>query len=45
MRKLTIYGELYLKDEDFGSELDFKELVDECHKKNIKIILILNGLD
>lgn len=20
MRKLTIYGELYLKDEDFGSE-------------------------
>ena len=26
-------------DEDFGSELDFKELVDECHKKNIKITL------
>ena len=30
----------YLRiDEDFGDELDFKELVDECHKRKIKIIL------
>ena len=26
-------------DPDFGSEEDFKELVDTCHKNNIKIIL------
>ena len=40
MRKLTVYGELYLKDEDFGGEWYADvELDDEQSRNLIKLIM------
>ena len=40
MRKLTVYGELYLKDEDFGDEWYADvELDDEQSRNLIKLIM------
>ena len=46
MRKLTVYGELYLKDEDFGSEWCADvELEDEQAGNLIRLIMYAGDTD
>ena len=42
MRKLTVYGELYLKDEDFGGEWCADVELDDEQVRNLTKLIIFN---